>query len=66
MMVTYPSTHGVYEKTITEICGLVHEAGGFVTDFRGRSPPFCDAQVLAGNDAIHSRLHKLVTEALKT
>jgi myo-inositol-1(or 4)-monophosphatase len=44
---------------------LVREAGGFVTDFRGRSPPICDAQVLAGNDAIHSRLHKLVTEALK-
>jgi myo-inositol-1(or 4)-monophosphatase len=43
----------------------VREAGGFVTDWRGRSLNICDAQVLAGNDAIHSRMHKLVAEALK-
>ncbi|GII97412.1 aminomethyl-transferring glycine dehydrogenase [Sinosporangium siamense] len=30
IMVTYPSTHGVYEETITEICERVHEAGGQV------------------------------------
>ena len=30
IMVTYPSTHGVYEDTITSICELVHEAGGQV------------------------------------
>jgi glycine dehydrogenase len=30
VMVTYPSTHGVFEETITEICRLVHEAGGQV------------------------------------
>ncbi|CAM3737830.1 aminomethyl-transferring glycine dehydrogenase [Nocardiopsis rhodophaea] len=30
LMVTYPSTHGVYEDTITEVCHLVHEAGGQV------------------------------------
>ncbi|MFC4534766.1 aminomethyl-transferring glycine dehydrogenase [Sphaerisporangium dianthi] len=30
IMVTYPSTHGVYEETITEICDLVHRAGGQV------------------------------------
>ena len=29
-MVTYPSTHGVFETAIAEICGLVHEAGGQV------------------------------------
>ena len=46
-------------------CLLVREAGGFVTDFRGRSEPIADKQVLAGNDALHSRLHKLVVEALK-
>ena len=46
-------------------CLLVREAGGFVTDFRGRSQPICDAQVLAGNDAVHSKLHKLVVDALK-
>ncbi|MDE1171953.1 MAG: aminomethyl-transferring glycine dehydrogenase [Verrucomicrobium sp.] len=30
LMVTYPSTHGVFEDGIDEICRLVHEAGGQV------------------------------------
>jgi glycine dehydrogenase len=30
LMITYPSTHGVYEETVSEICALVHEAGGQV------------------------------------
>ncbi|MGQ7297757.1 aminomethyl-transferring glycine dehydrogenase [Quadrisphaera sp. KR29] len=30
IMVTYPSTHGVYEAGITEVCDLVHAAGGQV------------------------------------
>ncbi|MER7584868.1 aminomethyl-transferring glycine dehydrogenase [Kitasatospora sp. NPDC097691] len=30
LMVTYPSTHGVYETEITQICAMVHEAGGQV------------------------------------
>jgi glycine dehydrogenase len=30
LMVTYPSTHGVYEATITEVCEMVHAAGGQV------------------------------------
>lgn len=30
LMVTYPSTHGVYEKRIKEICSIVHENGGLV------------------------------------
>jgi glycine dehydrogenase len=30
IMVTYPSTHGVFEEAITEICALVHDAGGQV------------------------------------
>jgi len=30
LMVTYPSTFGVYEETITEICALIHDAGGQV------------------------------------
>lgn len=46
-------------------CLLVREAGGYVTDFRGRSAPICDAQVLAGNDALHNRLHKLVAGAIR-
>lgn len=46
-------------------CLLVREAGGFVTDFRGRSLPICDKEVVAGNDPLHSRLHKLIAEAMK-
>jgi glycine dehydrogenase len=30
LMVTYPSTHGVFESAISEICALVHDAGGQV------------------------------------
>ncbi|MFA1550169.1 aminomethyl-transferring glycine dehydrogenase [Actinomadura chokoriensis] len=30
IMVTYPSTHGVFEDSITEVCAAVHEAGGQV------------------------------------
>ncbi|RVX40644.1 glycine dehydrogenase (decarboxylating) alpha subunit /glycine dehydrogenase (decarboxylating) beta subunit [Nonomuraea polychroma] len=30
IMVTYPSTHGVYEESITEVCAKVHGAGGQV------------------------------------
>jgi glycine dehydrogenase len=30
LMVTYPSTHGVFEERITEICDLVHDHGGQV------------------------------------
>ena len=30
IMVTYPSTHGAYEDTITELCAIVHDAGGQV------------------------------------
>jgi glycine dehydrogenase len=30
LMITYPSTHGVFEESVKEICGLVHDAGGQV------------------------------------
>ena len=30
LMVTYPSTHGVFEAAITEICAMIHDAGGQV------------------------------------
>lgn len=30
IMITYPSTHGVYEETVQELCALVHDAGGQV------------------------------------
>jgi glycine dehydrogenase len=30
IMITYPSTHGVYERGVTQVCRLVHDAGGQV------------------------------------
>ncbi len=45
---------------------ILREAGGFLTDFRGRSLPIHDKEVLAANDALHSRLHKLLVGALKS
>ena len=30
IMITYPSTHGVFEAEVSELCGLVHDAGGQV------------------------------------
>ena len=30
LMITYPSTHGVFEEAVTDICAMVHDAGGQV------------------------------------
>jgi glycine dehydrogenase len=30
LMITYPSTHGVFEAAVSDICALIHEAGGQV------------------------------------
>ncbi|HTU03968.1 MAG TPA: glycine dehydrogenase, partial [Trebonia sp.] len=60
IMLTYPSTNGVYETTITEVCDLVHEAGGQVyidganlNALAGLASP---AQF--GGDVSHLNLHK--------
>lgn len=44
---------------------LVREAGGFVTDYRGGDRAIERQEILAGNDAMHSKLHKLVAGALR-
>ncbi len=44
---------------------LVREAGGFVTDFKGADRALATGQVLAANDQLHSKLHKLVAGALR-
>merc|ERR1719223_1493083 len=60
LMVTYPSTHGVFEETIVEICDLVHGAGGQVY-LDGAN---MNAQVGLckpghfGSDVSHLNLHK--------
>lgn len=44
---------------------LVREAGGFVSDFRGQDKPMERREMIAGNDVIHGKLHKLVAGALR-
>ncbi|MFL6730077.1 MAG: inositol monophosphatase family protein [Sphingomicrobium sp.] len=44
---------------------LVKEAGGFVTDYRGSDRSFERREYVAGSAAIHSKLQKLVAEALR-
>ncbi|RHW16354.1 inositol monophosphatase [Sphingomonas gilva] len=44
---------------------LVREAGGFVTDYRGGDKPIERREMLAANDGLHTRLHKLVAGALR-
>ena len=44
---------------------LIREAGGFITDFRGGERPIERNEFLAANDALHSRLHKMVAGALR-
>ena len=44
---------------------LVKEAGGFITDYRGTDRAIEKGEVLAANDLLHSRLHKLVAGALR-
>ena len=44
---------------------LVREAGGFVTDFRGGDRMMERGEFLAANDALQSKLHKLLATALR-
>ncbi len=44
---------------------LVREAGGFVTDFRGGDRPLERQEILAANDTLHSKLHKLLAGSLR-
>ena len=60
MMITYPSTHGVFEPAIREICDIVHQNGGLVY-IDGAN---MNAQVgitnpgILGADVCHLNLHK--------
>jgi len=60
IMVTYPSTHGVFEDTITELCQLVHDAGGQVyIDGANLNALIGLAQPgKFGGDVSHLNLHK--------
>lgn len=60
LMVTYPSTHGVFEETIRDICAIIHDNGGLVY-MDGAN---MNAQVgltspgMIGADVCHLNLHK--------
>ena len=60
LMITYPSTHGVYEETVSEICELVHDAGGQVyVDGANMNALVGVAQPgKFGADVSHLNLHK--------
>ncbi len=44
---------------------LVREAGGFVSDFRGSDKSLERGEYLAANEGLHSKLHKLLANALR-
>ena len=60
LMVTYPSTHGVFESAISEICAMIHEAGGQVyVDGANLNALVGTAQPgKFGADVSHLNLHK--------
>jgi glycine dehydrogenase len=60
IMVTYPSTNGVYEETITDVAGLVHEAGGqvYIDGANLNALAGVASPALLGGDVSHLNLHK--------
>ncbi len=60
LMITYPSTHGVYEHTVGEVCAMVHDAGGQVyTDGANLNALLGVAKPgKFGSDVSHLNLHK--------
>jgi glycine dehydrogenase len=60
IMLTYPSTNGVYETTITEVCDLVHGAGGqvYIDGANLNALAGLASPALLGGDVSHLNLHK--------
>lgn len=60
MMITYPSTHGVYEEKITEICQYVHIAGGqvYLDGANMNAQVGITSPAYIGADIAHLNLHK--------
>ncbi|MBC7473746.1 MAG: aminomethyl-transferring glycine dehydrogenase, partial [Candidatus Sericytochromatia bacterium] len=60
LMVTYPSTHGVFEESIKEICQLIHQNGGLVymdgANMNAQVGLTSPAEI--GADVCHLNLHK--------
>ena len=60
IMLTYPSTNGVYETTITEVCDLAHEAGGqvYIDGANLNALAGLASPAMLGGDVSHLNLHK--------
>jgi glycine dehydrogenase len=60
LMVTYPSTHGVFEEDIREICEIVHEHGGqvYMDGANMNAQVGLTSPAAIGADVCHLNLHK--------
>ncbi len=60
LMVTYPSTHGVFEETIRAICDIIHNAGGqvYMDGANMNAQVGLTSPGLIGADVCHLNLHK--------
>lgn len=60
IMITYPSTHGVYETTIAEICNIIHEHGGqvYLDGANMNAQVGVTSPGFIGADVSHLNLHK--------
>ncbi|RUO40145.1 glycine dehydrogenase (aminomethyl-transferring) [Aliidiomarina taiwanensis] len=59
-MVTYPSTHGVYEENIVEVCDIIHEHGGqvYMDGANMNAQVGVTSPGFIGSDVSHLNLHK--------
>ncbi len=60
LMVTYPSTHGVFEESITEICEVIHSHGGqvYMDGANMNAQVGLTSPMRIGADVCHLNLHK--------
>ncbi|WP_301923584.1 aminomethyl-transferring glycine dehydrogenase [Ferruginibacter sp.] len=60
LMVTYPSTHGVFEESIIEICNTIHEYGGqvYMDGANMNAQVGLTSPGMIGADVCHLNLHK--------
>ena len=59
-MITYPSTHGVFEETVTEVCQITHDAGGqvYIDGANMNAMVGLSRPGDLGGDVSHLNLHK--------
>ena len=60
IMITYPSTHGVYEEQVMEVCDMVHQAGGqvYLDGANMNAQVGLTSPGFIGSDVSHLNLHK--------